>query len=349
MKKRPDGRWQKRITLPNGKSKLLYSSAKNEREAIKDFNRQMLTLEEAHRLSMNFDRVAEAWADEHFPTLQNNTIPSYTVSKREAVAFFGNKPVGEITSTNVKAYLEHLATKKKYAKKTIKERYAVFKQIIFYALANEFIEKDPCALVQFKVPKSAITPKRQAATAEEERIIKELDVSAPFGFFAKFLLYTGCRRGEICALTPSDIDFENQTVHINKSVEWIGNAPNMKKSPKTDAGIRDIPLPDILISELKKRAENKYIFENENHELLRKSDIEKMWNSLKKQTGIACTPHQLRHSYATMLFDAGIDVKTAQRWLGHADIKTTLDTYTHLSNMRQEQSVNKFFEFVKNN
>lgn len=344
MKQRADGRWQKKITLSNGKAKFLYSTAKTEREATKDFNKQMLALEEEHRISMNFDRVAEAWAEERFPTLQNNTISSYTKSKKEAVEYFKQTPVADITSTNAKAYIDYLV-RKNYAKKTIKEKYAILKQILFFALANGYIEKDPCALVQFKVPKSAITPKRQAATEFEEKIIKELPDD--FGFFAKFLLYTGCRRGEVCALTPGDIDFENRTVHISKSVEWLGNAPNIKKCPKTDAGIRNIPLPNILVPELKKRAKNKYIFENENHDLLRKSDIEKMWNALKKKTGIACTPHQLRHSYATMLFDAGIDVKTAQRWLGHADIKTTLDTYTHLSNMRQEQSVNKLFEFIE--
>lgn len=346
MKRRADGRFQKKIKLPNGKTKTLYSAAKSEREAVKDFNRQMLTLETEQRNSMNFDRVAEAWADERFPTLQNSTILSYKTNKNEAVNYFASMPIAEISVNDIKSYLDML-TRKRYAKKTVKERYAVVKQIFQFAIEREYIEKNPCVLVKLKMPKSAITPKREAATPEEENIIKNLSNDVPFAFFAKFLLFTGCRRGEALALTPKDIDFDAKTVSINKTVEWWGNAPHLKNTPKTEAGTREIPLLEILLDEISKRKHQKYIFENQEHELMRHSQISRRWAALKRQTGINCTPHQLRHSYATMLFDAGIDVKTAQRWLGHTDIKTTLDTYTHLSNARQEQSVNKWGDFVK--
>lgn len=348
MKKRKDGRYQKRITLPNGKSKLIYSSANTEREAIKDFNRQMLMFEAERQRSMNFNCVAEAWADERFPTLQYNTISSYKACMNEAVKYFGDVPVSEITSNNIKAYLDTLV-KKSYAKKTIKERYAILKQIIFFALEHEYIEKNPCALIKLKTPKSAITPKREAASSDDEKTIKNLSEDVTFGFFAKFLLFTGCRRGEAFAIMPKNINFENKSLSIKNTVEWIGNTPRIKECPKTDAGVRDIPIPDILVPGLLKRKEQKYIFENETHDLMKHSDIDKYWDALKRETGISCTPHQLRHSYATMLFDAGIDVKTAQRWLGHSDIKTTLDIYTHLSSMRQEQSINKWFDFVNTN
>lgn len=347
MKRRADGRFQKRITLPNGKSKLLYSSASSEREAIKDFNRQMLNLEAEHKNSMNFDSVAEAWADERFPTLQNNTISSYRACKNEAVNYFGNTSIIDISANNIKMYIEML-TKCGYAKKTIKERYAILKQIFNYALEKEYINQNPCALVKLKIPKSAITPKRESATEEEEKIIKNLSNDVPFAFFAKFLLFTGCRRGEALAITPQDIDFKLKTVSINKTVEFIGNTPQIKNTPKTDAGIRVIPLPDILIFELSQRKTQKYIFENDKHELMLLSQVKRQWNLLKTNFKINCTPHQLRHSYATMLFDAGIDVKTAQNWLGHTDIKTTLDTYTHLSNLRQTQSIDKWFTFINN-
>lgn len=265
----------------------------------------------------------------------------------EAINYFGDIPIAEISVNMVKLYLDMLA-KKSYSKKTIKERYAVLKQIFNFAFEREYIEKNPCALVKLKFPKTAITPKREAATFEDEAIIKNLSNDITFGFFAKFLLFTGCRRGEALALTPKDIDFENKTVSINKTVEWIGNNPKIKPTPKTEAGIRKIPLPDILISELNNRKKQTYIFENSDHGLMHHSQVARHWNTLRETTGISCTPHQLRHSYATMLFDAGIDVKTAQSWLGHTDVKTTLDIYTHLSNMRQEQSVSKWNEFIKN-
>lgn len=116
MKRRADGRFQKRITLPNGKSKFLYSSAKSERAAVADFNRQMLALEAERIQSMNFDRVAEAWADDRFPTIQHNTQKLYNTCKNEAVNYFGDVPMGDITTSKIKAYLDML-TQKSYSKK----------------------------------------------------------------------------------------------------------------------------------------------------------------------------------------------------------------------------------------
>lgn len=171
----------------------------------------------------------------------------------------------------------------------------------------------------------------------------------PFDFLAKFLLYTGCRRGEALALTPADVDFERKTININKTVEWIGNIPQIKYQPKTYAGFREIPIPDILFPELCNRSKQKYIFQNSRGDLIENSRLTLDWNKLRKITGIKCTPHQLRHAYATMLFDAGIDVKNAQRWLGHSDIKTTLDIYTHLSDKRQELSVEKWYNYLATN
>lgn len=345
MKKRSDGRYQKRITLPNGKTKVLYSNAKNEREAIKDFNRQMLMLEEEHKKSLNFDNVAKAWANERFEKVQNNTLKQYIPCKNEAVNYFGDTPISEISINQIKAYLTHLEDRG-LAKKTIKERYAILKQIFNYAYELEYIEKNPCLTVRLKFSKDMQTNKRESATAEEEKKIINAPNDIPFAFFAKFLLFTGCRRGEAFAITPNDIDLQNKAVTICKTVEWLGNKPQIKEQPKTFAGNREIPLPEMLIDELQKREKQNYIFQNEKGKLYDNSQITRGWDSLKTVLDIKCTPHQLRHSYATMLFDAGIDVKTAQKWLGHSDIKTTLDTYTHLSELRKAQSTEKWVKFL---
>ena len=345
MKRRADGRYQKRITLPNGKSKLLYSSANTEREAIKDFNRQMLALEEEKKKASTFESVAKRWESEHFPTLQINTLKSYKVSLKQAINFFTDTPIDEIEHDDIMEYIASLK-RKDYAKKTIKERLAVLKKIFKYAVLTKHIKSTPCEFIT--VPKDAKpSKKREAATHEEETIIKNLPSDVPFGYLAKFLLYTGCRRGEALALTPADIDFTNQTVRVNKTVVWEGNFPRIKPIPKTEAGERFIPLLDFLMPELEERKTNNYIFQNDERKLYKDHEVEKLWKILKQITHIKCTPHQLRHSYTTMLFDAGIDVKTAQTWLGHKDIKTTLDIYTHLSKNRLVQSVEKFKEFVE--
>jgi site-specific recombinase XerD len=70
------------------------------------------------------------------------------------------------------------------------------------------------------------------------------------------------------------------------------------------------------------------------------------WDNLRENLNINCTPHNLRHSYATMLFDAGVDIKTAQLWLGHKDINTTLAIYTHLSQTMLKSTTKKFKDYL---
>ena len=85
---------------------------------------------------------------------------------------------------------------------------------------------------------------------------------------------------------------------------------------------------------------NQYISANPctyaNGELIRNSNFTRLWDKYRTETGLNITPHQLRHAYATTLYDAGIDIKTAQYLLGHANIQTTMDIYTNLYSYSSE-------------
>lgn len=342
MKKRADGRYQKKIKLLDGTTKILYSSASSERSAIRDFNEQMQKLEQEHRNLFLFVNVADEWSNEHFPKMQNNTLKMYKVGLKEAKAYFNNFYIEAIKPIHINQYLAFL-TKNGYAAKTIKGRMLVLNLVFKYAIILEYIDSNPCQYIA--VPKGLPKKKRLPATPDEAKKIIA-NVEKDFGLLAYFFLFTGCRRGEALAIMPSDIDMENKTVSINKTVEWIGSRPQIKHSPKTDAGNREIPLTDKLVELIKPLMSQKYIFQNDKGELFNNSQVTRGWEKYQKEAGIQSTPHQLRHSYQTMLFDAGIDVKTAQKWLGHADIKTTLDIYTHLSESRLAQSTEKLFSYI---
>lgn len=345
MKRRADGRYQKKIKLLDGTTKFLYSSASSERAAIRDFNEQMQKLEQEHQDLSLFVNVAEQWSKEHFPKLQNNTLKMYKVGLEDAKEHFKGLYINNIKPAHVNQYLE-LLTKKGYAAKTIKGRMLVLNLIFKYAILLEYINSNPCQHIT--VPKGLPKKKRLPATPDEANAIIA-NVDKDFGVLAYFFLFTGCRRGEALAITPADINISNKTVSINKTVEWIGSRPQIKNSPKTDAGNREIPLTDKLIELIKPLMKQNYIFQNDKGELLNNSQVTRGWEKYQKETGIQSTPHQLRHSYQTMLFDAGIDVKTAQKWLGHADIKTTLDVYTHLSETRLAQSTEKLLNYINEN
>lgn len=340
MKKRSDGRWQKRITLPNGKSKLLYSTASSERLAVKDFNEQMLSLKQEEEDSLLFENVAEAWLESN-RKIENNTARGYLPCFKAAVSYFSGRKISEIKPSHILKYVDNLELMG-YSKKTVKNRMSVLRLIFKYAKFHENLEYNPCAEV--KLSKHLASTKRQSASKEDEQKICA-STDTLIGILAYTFLTTGCRRGEALAITPADIDIQNKTLSINKTVEWINSAPRIKDCPKTESGIRTIPITDKLINLLTPYMHQEYIFLNEKGKLFGDSHITKMWNRYKKAIGISCTPHELRHSYATILFDAGIDVKTAQMWLGHADINTTLNIYTHLSERKKEESSRKLSDY----
>ena len=342
MKRRPDGRWQKRITLPNGKSKLLYSSAATERLANKDFNEQMLGMQQEKENSFLFKSIGEKWKEEHFPKMQNNTLKQYRPCYASAIEYFGDFKITDIKAFHIKQYINSLQ-EKGFAQKTVKNRLLVVSLIFKYAILNEYTETDPC--VKISIPKNLPKTKRQNATKEDELIICN-STNSPCGILAYLYLTTGCRRGEALALSPEDVNIKERYIKVTKTVEWIGNAPQIKHCPKTDAGIRKIPISQKLAELLSPLMNNNFLFQNDDKELITNCQFTRMWDKYKKETGITCTPHQLRHSYATILFDAGIDVKTAQCWLGHADINTTLGIYTHLSEQKQNEAIKKLNLFL---
>lgn len=128
---------------------------------------------------------------------------------------------------------------------------------------------------------------------------------------------------------------------------------------KSDAGIRDVPIPKVLRNMLMEiRKPSGYVCTNTSGEVLTESSYKRQWDSFRNYLNVCAggqkgtgryvpritvieniTAHMLRHTYASMLFDANVDVKSAQRFLGHADIEVTLEIYTHLSEMKEEKSI----------
>ena len=177
--------------------------------------------------------------------------------------------------------------------------------------------------------------------------------------FVFLILYCGLRRGEALALTVNDIDMDNKKIYVNKNLIFKGNDSEIKLSPKTDAGIRSVPIVNNLTDILTEYIADKHdcIFTMKSEKTMSKSSFRKFWERImsktkayaertKKSLGDAATPHIFRHTYATSLYNAGIDVKTAQYLLGHSSIQVTLDIYTHLEkeNMDKTQDIlNNFF------
>ena len=143
-----------------------------------------------------------------------------------------------------------------------------------------------------------------------------------------FALLSGLRKQEILALKWEDIDFEENIIRVTKAVEHIGQKAHIK-STKTDAGVRDVPLLDMLRERLlpHKGMDDSYIFSDDGKKPYSEIRFERLYSEYKETVGISCSSRQLRHSYATVAVEEDIAPKDLQNAIGHADISTTMNVY----------------------
>lgn len=330
MKKRKDGRWVKSKNI-NGKRVYFYSSETTERKAIRDIENQMLNYCDKEENGKTFQEVADEWEENHYKELQWQTSNRYKSLVSHLTEAFGTYYIKNITSKDVELFFNRLV-QQKYSTKSLKDQMSITKMIFKYAVINEYINNNVTEYLRPPKGKPKVT--RESLTDEEIKII-ENNIFRDFGKLAYFLLYTGLRKGEALALTYGDIDFKNNIISVTKSIEHHNNTPHLKL-PKTEAGIRNVPLLNNVKAILPKKYKNNDIVFSQNGNYMTSSYFNKNWQKYKKDSGIDVTPHQLRHTFATLLYEWNIDVKDSQTLLGHSDIATTRNIYTHVRKSRLE-------------
>lgn len=232
---------------------------------------------------------------------------------------------------------------------------------MFLKIRSQYIAVNPA--------ENIVTPKfhqndREPLSTDHIRNIEEFCRNYKYGAFIMTLLYTGVRRGELLALQVNDVDFENGYITINKSVEFLCNSPNLK-TPKTPKSNRMIPILKPLIPYLQKAVEGKenvnFVFTGYDGNLYTKSAVQRLFKAFNRDynryinrfrtedeyESVHFTMHQFRHTFCTMMYDAGVDVKTAQEILGHSSINVTLGIYTHLSQYKKNINIDKMNAYIE--
>ena len=343
MKKRKDGRYIKVITF-NGKRVTFYSRAATEAEAQRDFNKQLLAYKEKEEKGKLFKDVADEWEQEHYPKIAYTTANRYRVLLAHAVDEFGNMYIKDITALDIERHLDAFAAQR-YSSKTIKDQLSVVRLVFKYAYIKGYVTVDPTRYIT--PPKGKPSTPREALTEDEVKTVID-SINCRYGFLPYFLLYTGLRCGEALALQHKDIDIVNREIHVTKSVYHEGNKPRLKTT-KTQSGIRDVIIPDVLLDKIPVGKPDEYLFSVDGSRPLSYSAYQRRWNRYREETGLNITAHQLRHTYATILFEAGIDVKDAQHLMGHSDISVTQNIYTHIRANRMHDTANKLNAYTAEN
>ena len=321
MKKRPDGRYVKAITDPKTHKRIYFFGA-TEREVYK----KILEYTKKQEKGKTFREIAEIWWSEIYEELAHQSLKGYKPAYARAVEFFGDDYVRDIEPHDVLAFYKNLVSLD-YTQKTISNYRIIINQIFDRAIVEKEIQYNPCSAVKIPKTRKKSVPRKPASTNDEETILKS---DHPW-LFPVVALLTGLRKGEILALQWRDIDFAEKTISITKSVEHIGKKPHIKE-PKTENGVRIVPLLDVLAERLKPLAEGAkpehYLFSDDGGKTpLSEHRYTRLYKDYQRDVGISATAHPLRKSYATIAVEEEVQPKDLQNALGHADITTTMNIY----------------------
>ena len=317
--------WRKQVTI-RGRRKVFSGKTKQ------DVMLKILEYEDEQNCPI-FATVADAWEEQHWTEVRNGTLRCYGSPLKRIRERFGDKKIDRITPKDVQSFLNLLG--RDYSAKTVAHHKSIISMIFKYAIVEMGLDlTNPAERVQ--LPAGLKKSTRSALTERQISIVSDPMRSA---FILPFLIYwTGLRCGEALALQWKDVDFAQKSILVSKSVAHVGNRPTISP-PKTKNAYRTIPLLDPLLNRLKmaKMDPDDYITTG-SPEPMTKSALDKRWKKWCRENGLMTEDghcqidrHTLRHQYATILYEAGIEPKSAQHLMGHADIKTTLEIYTHIS------------------
>ena len=199
------------------------------------------------------------------------------------------------------------------------------------AIDNDICRKNPCRNATAK-SKLKSKEKRTYTQPEMDEILSLCD-QHKYGIYVRILLQLGLRCSELCGLKWEDIDFEKQTVSILRACT-DDNGKVIIDLPKSDKSIRTLPVPENLITALKKIPGEKkgfIVVSAKGNNITPKSFSERRYRTFFKDMGIKkrLNPHELRHTCGTLLYNKTHDIYAVSKFLGHSSVAITAKLYVH--------------------
>jgi integrase len=242
--------------------------------------------------------------------------------------FMGSMKLKDVRLAHCQELLNTMADKSKSLQRQVK---VCLNSLFEYACRNGLLAGNPAQYAEYSTGKEK---KRDALTPEQVSELLKICQGNRAELLVHVALFCGLRRGELSALQWGDIIQETQMLRINKAVEFIGNQPR-EKATKTVSGERVVPIPPHLWAMLSAGSKKSlFVLPSARGQQLTKSAVRKMLEPVFRKLSFPMTLHQLRHTYSTILHKLGVDPKTHQYLMGHAELSTSYNVYTHI---QQEQ------------
>ena len=298
-------------------------------------------------VSMFLDEYFELYGERHLSPTTLKRYRNMANSKVHGVKkYLGDIELRKLTTRHVQQYANALEDDG-LSGKTIKN-YVMFIHAVYdRAMKLRYVPMNYNIVSNVETPKIRKRKVDAYSYEEVQDLLARVDQEPNYLFRLQMytLIFTGCRRSEANAIRYSDIDFENKILHVTKA-RVTADGGDVEKEPKTDSSIRDIPLPDILIKMLKSAhreylrnklkygegfQDDGYVFSNPDGSPQATNEMSVRWSRFtKKHPDLRYLPlHSAgRHTCASLLISQGVNPRTVQTILGHADVSTTLNTYT---------------------
>lgn len=315
------------------------------------------------------------WYDNLIVDLSPNTRRNYLERyERNIKPYIGKMCMSDVKPMHTKMILNRMLDD--YAGSTIRQTYIAMGTMFRAAVINDVISKHPMEGVRYTKPVKPASDHRVLTVEEEQKFLKAAESSHNYYQYA-LILETGLRTGEMIGLTWDAIDFEEHTLTVNKTLEFRHNQHLWRAGPpKTQTSYRTLPLTNRayeILLEVKERRKSQKMSEDLNQVLtftdrrtgqsssMKLSDLvfinyrtgmpaknSSYDTHLYKLCEVAGIPpfcmHTLRHTYATRAIESGVQPKVLQQLLGHASIKTTMDTYVHVTTDSLKKAIRQFEE-----
>lgn len=369
---RADGRFCKYVTI-DGVKKPIYGTSTEDVIRKAEEYRELVK----YGLSnIDYDIHVSDWCDMWFSSEMDDKGHGYKrnvdLQLRLIKAQIGHLKVKDVREIHLQKVLNSRAG---MSSSQIAKLSNAIKAVFSSARKNRLIRIDPSE--DITRPKGTYKGHRALEEWEINLLLNNIDIH-PSMIWALTMMFAGLRRGELLALETKNIDLEKRIIHIIDAIRFENGKSIHAGTTKTDAGIRDIPIYDPLFSILKKDLENrprKYLAVKEcGDPILSEGGFRGQWETLMRRLTnvnsgypahlhikrtdeqkaeflstlkpVSFTPHDLRYTFATILFNAGVDEKSACKIMGHTDVRMTRDLYAQLTAEQNAKSDKRLEEYL---
>ena len=360
IRKRKDGRWEGRYVAghdANGKPirrNVLGKTQAEARAKLRLAIEAAETLDVARAGEYTVEKWVRTWYELYSkPNIRENTQKYYeTFIDRHIIPMLGGIKLEKLTGRDIQRMYNdvrdhgRIRTAQKDSNPGMSASYVRGLHMMMHNCLNRAVKE---RLILRNPTKDCIVPKIEK---QEMKILKPEDIGAYLkeadrrGVMAMFYLElcTGLRKGELTALLWEDLNVEAKTIYVSKQAVGVKGGGVKITRPKTETSIRRIAIPqqvvDLLTAEHEKHPDSPYLFTSPvTGKMYHPDSIVNLHKKILKGAGLEhIRLHDLRHTFATLALQNGVDIKTVSGMLGHYDAGFTLRTYTHATDRMQEQA-----------